>query len=152
MNVYIEEVTKENWREIATLTVASHQQHLVESVSYCLAESFIEQNTISLGLYDDDTAIGYAMVGFHSEEKQSAWFDRFMIAAEHQGKGYAHQYIPLILNYIKMKYQVKSIKLSIIPTNDVAKQLYEKYGFLLTGETDPEGELIMELFVEDSGY
>ncbi|BAC13679.1 GNAT family N-acetyltransferase [Oceanobacillus iheyensis] len=152
MNVYIEEVTKENWREIATLTVASHQQHLVESVSYCLAESFIEQYTISLGLYDDDTPIGYAMVGFHSQEKQSAWFDRFMIAAEHQGKGYAHQYIPLILDYIKMKYQVKSIKLSIIPTNDVAKLLYEKYGFVLTGETDPEGELIMELFVEDSGY
>ncbi|WP_240490474.1 hypothetical protein [Oceanobacillus sp. E9] len=32
MNVHIEEVTKENWREIATLSVGSHQQHLVESV------------------------------------------------------------------------------------------------------------------------
>lgn len=149
MNVHIEVITKENWREIATLTVGSHQQHLVESVSYCLAESFIEKYTISLGLYDDDTPIGYAMVGFHSVEKQSAWFDRFMIASEHQGKGYAHQYIPLILGYIKTTYKVRTIKLSIISTNYVAKQLYEKYGFVLTGETDPEGELIMELTVED---
>ncbi|MCT1905290.1 N-acetyltransferase [Oceanobacillus sojae] len=144
MSIYIEEVNKENWREIAALEVTENQKDFMESVSFCLAESFIEQLTTSLGLYDDNQPVGYAMVGFYFDEKRSIWFDRFMIDRRFQGQGYAKQFIPLIEKYIREHYGVRIIRLSFVPGNDPAEQLYKKHGFVRTGEYDPEGEIIME--------
>lgn len=144
MSIYLQEVSQDNWREIAALEVADNQKNLIESVPFCLAESFIEQRTTSLGLYDNDKPVGYAMVGFYSAESKSIWFDRFMIDCHCQGNGYASQFIPLIEAYIKENYTVRTIRLSFVPGNHQAEQLYEKHGFKRTGEQDPEGEVIME--------
>ncbi|WP_152658241.1 N-acetyltransferase [Oceanobacillus sp. CFH 90083] len=144
MSIYIEEVNKENWREIAALEVAENQKDFMESVSFCLAESFIERLTTSLGLYDNQQPVGYAMVGFYFDKKRSIWFDRFMIDRHFQGQGYANQFIPLIEKYIKEHYDVQIIRLSFVPGNSQAERLYKKHGFIRTEELDPEGEIIME--------
>ncbi|MFD1413559.1 GNAT family N-acetyltransferase [Oceanobacillus jeddahense] len=144
MSTYIKEVNKENWREIAALETAENQKDFMESIPFCLAESFIEALTTSLGLYAGDKPVGYAMVGFYFDEKKSIWFDRFMIDYRFQGKGYANQFIPLIEAYINGHYDVQIIRLSFVPGNDQAEQLYKKHGFVRTGEYDPEGEIIME--------
>lgn len=144
MSIHLQEVNRNNWREIAALEVAENQKDFIESVPFCLAESFIERLTTSFGLYDNDKPIGYAMVGFYFEEKRSIWFDRFMIDNRWQGKGYANQFISLMEVYIIENYDVKIIRLSFVPGNILAEQLYEKHGFVRTGEYDPEGEIIME--------
>ncbi|WP_080874528.1 GNAT family N-acetyltransferase [Oceanobacillus timonensis] len=144
MSIDIKEVNKENWREIAVLEAAENQKAFIESVPFCLAESFIEALTTSLGLYADNKPVGYAMVGFYVAEKKSIWFDRFMIDYRYQGQGYANQFIPLIEAYIHARYDVQVIRLSFVPGNHLAEQLYKKHGFVRTGEYDPEGEIIME--------
>lgn len=144
MTFYIEEVNKENWREIAALETAENQKAFIEPVSFCLAESFIEQLTTSLGLYADGKPVGYAMVGFYFYEKKSIWFDRFLIDYRYQGHGYANQFIPLIEAYIHEHYDVEIIRLSFVPGNSQAERLYKKHGFARTDERDPEGEIIME--------
>ncbi|WP_339184851.1 GNAT family N-acetyltransferase [Oceanobacillus sp. FSL W7-1293] len=144
MYFYIKEVNKENWREIAALETAENQKAFIEPVPFCLAESFIERLTTSLGLYAGGKPVGYAMVGFYSDEKRSIWFDRFMIDYRYQRQGYANQFIPLIEAYIQEHYDVAIIRLSFVPGNSQAEQLYKKHGFTRTGEYDPEGEIIME--------
>ncbi|GIO23228.1 N-acetyltransferase [Oceanobacillus sp. J11TS1] len=147
MSIYIEEVNRENWREIAALKVAENQKDFIESVPFCLAEGLMEQRTTSLGLYDEGKPVGYAMVGFYCEDNRSIWFDRFMIDSHYQGRGYANRFIPLIEKYIKDNYSVDLIRLSFVPGNKQAEHLYEKHAFKRTGEYDPEGEIIMEKHV-----
>jgi len=144
MSLYIKKVNKENWREIAALEAAENQKAFIEPVSFCLAESFIEQLTTSLGLYAEGKPVGYAMVGFYFDEKRSIWFDRFMIDYRYQRQGYANQFIPIIEAYIHEHYDVQMIRLSFVPGNSQAERLYKKHGFARTGEYDPEGEIIME--------
>jgi len=69
---------------------------------------------------------------------------RFMIDYRYQRQGYANQFIPLIEAYIQEHYDVEIIRLSFVPGNSQAEQLYKKHRFTRTGAYDPEGEIIME--------
>lgn len=62
MSLHIREVTKENWRSVAELAVSEQQAPFIESNAYSLAESQYDKKWISVGLYDDETLVGYAML------------------------------------------------------------------------------------------
>lgn len=152
MNLHFSEVTKSNWRAVAALQVAKEQQQFIESNAFSLAETLYEGNGISIGLYDNETLVGYAMYGWHSVENESAWLDRFMIDQKFQGKGYAKQFIRLLIKHIQQTYQVKKIYLSLNTDNKIAMNLYESFGFRLTGDIDDSGPVVgavMELLIED---
>jgi diamine N-acetyltransferase len=88
MNLHICEVTAKNWRSVVALDVAKDQQQFIESNAFSLAESLYEENGTSVGLYDGETLVGYAMYGWYSVKHKSVWLDRFMIDQQYQGKGY----------------------------------------------------------------
>ncbi|MEC2077187.1 GNAT family N-acetyltransferase [Metabacillus fastidiosus] len=153
MSLHIREVTAENWRSIAALSVSEQQKQFIESNAFSLAESQFEENGISVGLYDKETLVGYAMYGWSSSSTQSAWLDRFMIDCQFQGKGYAKQFIPLLIQRIQQQYSCKKIYLSLHPNNKLAQNLYESFGFYLNGEMDDTGPvfgIIMELNIDKS--
>lgn len=152
MSLHIGEVTKENWRSVAALSVSEQQTHFIESNAFSLAECLFEKNAKSLGLYDDKTLVGYAMYGWPNRVKKSAWLDRFMIDYHYQGKGYAKHFLPLLIRYIQQQYDCKTIYLSLHRDNTRALKLYEFFGFRLNGEIDKEGPvvgMIMELNIEE---
>ncbi|WP_068775972.1 GNAT family N-acetyltransferase [Paenibacillus sp. FJAT-26967] len=144
MSLCIREVTSENWRGVAELTVAGHQQTFIESNAYSLAESQFETNWVSIGIYDEDTLIGYAMYGLDLMSRE-VWLDRFMIDYHFQGKGYARKIFPMLLRQIRQEYSCKRIYLSVHKENFPAMKLYESFGFRLTGEEDTGGEAVMVL-------
>ncbi|WP_153731488.1 GNAT family N-acetyltransferase [Sporosarcina obsidiansis] len=153
MSLHIREVTSENWLEIASLSVNNSQKNFIESNSFSLAQSKFEPEWKSVGLYDKDQLIGYAM---HGRDKTSGnvWLDRFMIDQNHQGKGYASRFLALLLTEIQQHYRCEMIYLSIYPDNKKAQRLYEKFGFVLNGKIDDVGEfpcLIMELDLQSGG-
>lgn len=151
MNLHICEVTTSNWRSIAALNVAKDQEPFIESNAFSLAESLYEGNGISVGLYDEETLVGYAMYGWYCEKEESVWLDRFMIDETFQGKGYAKGFLQVLINYLKQKYDCKTIYLSLHPENKVALQLYESFGFHLTDGIDDSGPVvgvIMELHMQ----
>jgi len=150
MSLHIREVTKENWRSVAELAVSEQQAPFIESNAYSLAESQYDKKWISVGLYDDEILVGYAMYGWPSSIKQSAWLDRFMIDHRHQGIGYAKRFLPLLIQRIHQQFSCRKIYLSLHPDNIPAQKLYEKFGFSLNGEVDDSGPVfgvVMELDV-----
>ena len=67
------------------------------------------------------------------------WLDRFMIDQKQQGKGYGKRTLPMLIDYIKKRYQCEKIYLSISPDNKIAQKLYEQFGFNLNGDIDNSG-------------
>jgi len=153
MNLHICEVTANNWRSVAALDVATEQQQFIESNAFSLAESLYEENGTSVGLYDGETLVGYAMYGWYSKKDDSVWLDRFMIDYHFQGNGYAKRFLHLLIQYLQQKFQCKKIYLSLHPENKLAMKLYESFGFHLTGDIDDEGPVVgvvMELLIDES--
>lgn len=138
MGLRICEVTTGNWQEIALLSVADNQENYIESNAFSIAQSKFETQWNSVGLYDGEIAVGYAMYG-QDVESGDVWLDRFMIDENHQGQGYAKRFLQLLINHIQQKYQCKALYLSISPDNKVAQRLYEQFGFRLNGEIDRTG-------------
>lgn len=69
-----------------------------------------------------------------------------MIDRQHQGKGYGTEAVRLALDFIRT-YPCGSAEycwLSYEPENDVARKLYNSFGFRETGEMD-EGEVVAAL-------
>ncbi|WP_182201508.1 GNAT family N-acetyltransferase [Paraliobacillus salinarum] len=146
MSLHICEVTADNWLHVSRLSVSNYQEKFIESNLFSLAQSKFEPQWKSMGLYDEDVLVGYAMYGWDKKNKQ-VWLDRFMIDQKFQGKGYATRFLPLLIQLIKDNYDCKKLYLSVYPENEQAIQLYEKFGFRLNGEKDEDGfvhGLVME--------
>ncbi|MFJ7953517.1 GNAT family N-acetyltransferase [Lysinibacillus sp. NPDC096418] len=151
MNLHFSEVTPANWRAVAALEVAQDQQPFIESNAFSLAESLYEGKGTSIGLYDGETLVGYAMYGWYSEKEESAWLDRFMIDQKFQGKGYAKRFLVLLIEHFQQKFDCKKIYLSLHPENKLAMKIYESFGFRLTGKIDDSGPVVgvvMELLID----
>ncbi len=151
MSLHTSEVTIEDWEDVAYLSVHENQKNFIESNSFSLAQSQFEPEWKSIGLYDGEELVGYAMHG--REENGNVWLDRFMIDQHHQGKGYAGRFLKILLSRMQEKYKCEKIFLSIYPSNEKAQHLYEKFGFKLNGKIDDVGEfpcLIMELDLQRS--
>ncbi|WIG23861.1 GNAT family N-acetyltransferase [Bacillus sp. SW7] len=152
MTLHICEVTEKNWRSVAALNVTKDQQQFIESNAFSLAESLYERNGTSVGLYDGETLVGYAMYGWYCEKRKSVWLDRFMIDQQYQGKGYAKRFLRLLIQFLQNKFECKTIYLSLHPDNNLAMGLYESFGFRLNGDIDDEGPVVggvMELLLDE---
>ncbi|MYL43715.1 GNAT family N-acetyltransferase [Virgibacillus salexigens] len=139
MNLQIREVSKDNWKTIACLSVSQEQEAFIESNSFSILQSIFEEEWYSVGLYVDDKAIGYAMYG---EDKDSGdiWLDRFMVDRHAQGNGYAAKLLPKLLSLIEKQYDYPAhIYLSVTSDNIHAQQFYRKFGFRFNGEQDNNG-------------
>lgn len=148
MSLHFCEVTTENWRAVAALSVSKEQQSFIESNAFSLAECLFEKNATSLALYDGETLIGYAMYGWQNNVNKSVWLDRFMIDYRFQGNGYAKRFIPILLEYFQQLFESRTIYLSLHQHNSRAQRLYEHFGFRLNGEIDADGPvvgMVMEL-------
>ncbi|MGR3777970.1 GNAT family N-acetyltransferase [Bacillus paramycoides] len=151
MNLHICEVTANNWRSVAALSVTKEQQQFIESNAFSLAESLYEENGTSVGLYNEETLVGYALYGWYWKKNESVWLDRFMIDQQFQGKGYAKRFLRLLIQFLQQKFECKKIYLSLHPDNKLAMGLYESFGFRLNGDIDDEGPVVgvvMELLID----
>lgn len=153
MSLQICEVTADNWQTVALLSVENSQESYIEPNALSIAQSRFEPQWKSVGLYDDQTAVGYAMYGLDITNGD-VWLDRFMIDKNHQGKGYAKRFLAKLIKHVQDIYEKETVYLSICPENKVAQQLYEHFGFRLTGEIDDTGVISGLIMVLDSdgGY
>lgn len=139
--LHIRKASGENWRSIAALSVSGKQQSYIESNAYSLAESVFEPNWCSVGLYDGETLVGFAMYGTGPEQKE-VWLDRFMIDSRFQGQGYARRFLPVLIGCIKNQYECDAIYLSVTEDNGRAQKLYGQFGFKKNWEIDDTGLIV----------
>jgi diamine N-acetyltransferase len=120
-------VTADNWKACAGLSLAKNQQDFVPSNLYSIAESQFYPQSRSRAVYANDDLVGYALYGIDHATSQWKVF-RLMIDEQFQGKGYGKAAMKVILEDIRQeKAQVVLVRYNL--ENDVARRLYERFGF-----------------------
>lgn len=147
MDIKIIPVTYKNFDAILNLEVFEYQSNFIETTKQCLEEAKELSLWNPVGIYYDDTIIGFSMYGKFQNEgiDGRVWLDRFLIDKKYQNKGYATPSLIILLQLIKNEYKCSEIYLSIYENNIKAISLYKKLGFNFNDELDINGEKIMVL-------
>jgi len=148
MQTSIHVVSVENVQSVLDLRVAPDQISYIESTAQCLQEAEECSCYVPVALYADDELVGFAMYGFFPDEESSGqagrvWLDRFLIDAQHQGRGFGRIMLSALLDLLNEQFGPSEIYLSLYEDNQGALRLYEKFGFRFNGELDLNGEKVM---------
>ena len=155
----LEKIHGQNVWDILRLKVAENQRHFVSSNDRSIIEAYttITGNgyAFPFGIYDDDIPVGFLMIGFGTDDywddappvaadNYNLW--RLMIDEKYQNRGYGRAAVKLALDFINTLPCGKAeyCWLSYEPKNEVARRLYQSFGFEETGEKDCD-ELIAVL-------
>lgn len=145
MDVQLRPINRANWQTALDLKVHPNQEKYVASNLYSLAQAYGESEWVCRGIYDGDTMVGFIMDGLSEEgdDFDGYWICRFMLAHEHQNKGYGRAAMNALLSDVR-KQGHKTVFISFVPDNLAAKQLYTQVGFVDTGAMD-DGEAVYRL-------
>lgn len=141
--INLKEITTNNYQQFFKMKLKPHQKEMVAPNSYSVAQAHFEKAAWFRGICFNEEPVGFAMLSI-KKEKAEYWIWRFMIADQHQGKGYGKAAIHLLIDYVKTLPKATELYLSYVP--DVAGNagpFYEKLGFKKTGKVDEDGEVEM---------
>lgn len=94
-------------------------------------------NTFPFAIYQDETLVGFMMLAHNLEERDlHLW--RFMLSTEYRGRGYGIQSVELLIQLARNSRKYDHISLYCSPKSEVAFHIYEKVGFLPTGDVNEE--------------
>lgn len=133
MNLFLRDITSQNWEECIALQVHEDQKNFIASNLYSLAQSKFLPDFETLAVCADDMIVGFVMFGIDPDDSQY-WIYRFMIDASHQGKGYGKEMLRQVIERIKAKSDATDIMVAYHPDNQAAARLYEKAGFETVGK------------------
>lgn len=142
--IHLVDIDPSNWR--LDLKVAESQKNYVASSAVMLARAYAyrEQRSRAFVIYDDETPIGMGM--YHDCPELNAYdLSQLFIDERYQGKGYAKAATKLVLDAMKQDGKYSKAVLCYIEGNDVAKRLYDSFGFVAIDRD--EDEIIMELIL-----
>ena len=146
--VELRTITENNFIDAFHLKLAPGQEKYVSHPIRSLAQAYVYRDQCQpFGIYADGKMIGYVMVIYYYDiPEYDIW--HMMIDEEAQGRGYGSSAMDQVLNYIRTKpFGVSDrVALTCNKNNLVARQLYEKKGFLATGiEDEDEIELALSI-------
>jgi len=135
-------VNRDNWREVAMLTVTESQREFVAEPSYYLALCCYGELWQPLAIYSDEQVIGFLMWAVDNDDG-SCWLGGILIDQNHQRRGYGRRAIQTAIAMLSDKHGYKNFALSYSPDN-AAKHLYHKLGFTETDEWEGD-EIVARL-------
>lgn len=142
--VELRRIDESNFRKVVSMKLTQGGQEFVAPNVYSLAQAWVfYEEARPLAIYNDEDVIGFIMLSYDEKERKAGIW-RFMIAEEHQGKGYGKEAMIKAIDMIRNENKFDSIELDYVPGNVVAKHLYENLGFKETGEVE-DGEIIMKM-------
>lgn len=131
MNVTVEPVTENNWRDVRDLTVAPSQRAFVEDPNFYLALCcYTDWNPCAVML--DGVVIGFAM--WAVDDDGSVWLGGIFIDARHQQQGYGRRCVEVLVDQLSERAGAAGLALSYERANSVAAHVYSELGFAETGE------------------
>lgn len=151
--IKLKKINRNNIGEILKLEVFDNQKSFVATNNSSIIEAYIviteNNNVFTFGIYNDDTPIGFLMIGFdvNSDDEgalkiakgnYNIW--RLMIDKKFQGRGFGKKAMNLALEFINTFPcgRAKYCWLSYERDNNIARQLYKSVGFVETDEKDGE--------------
>ena len=140
--IRIVDITPDNWR--LDLKVAESQKAYVANSVVLLARAYAyrNQNSCAFIIYHDETPVGMGLY-YDCPESNSYDFRQIFIDQRFQGCGYGKAAIKLVLDDMKKEGKYGKVAMCYIEGNDVARKLYEQFGFVEIGRDGDE--IIMEM-------
>lgn len=129
-----------------SLPLLTHQRAYLASNAYSIAEASFFPHLVTRAVYAGEQPIGFMMYAKpepHDDQGEFAIW-RFMISADHQGKGYGREALASLLAEIRSHPGVKRIAISYIPENESARLFYASFGFREL-DIDEDGEMVAVL-------
>ena len=140
--IRLETVNPDNWR--LRLKVSDAQKSFVADSATILARAYAyrESRSKEYVIYNDTLPVGMALY-YDCAELNAYDLSQLFIDERYQGNGFGIEATKQILDKMKSDSKYDKVMLCYIDGNEVAKNMYEKLGFKLTGDRD-EDEIIME--------
>jgi diamine N-acetyltransferase len=150
--LFMREVTQENWRAAMQLGVAPEQQHFVAGVEPVVALALAKAYIRPAGLlwvpyvfFADSDMVGFAELAYEPGSLSNYWLFHFFIDRRFQGHGYGKKALQVFLHYIRDQHpNCQTFSLTVHPENHRAQHLYESAGFRPAGK-EIEEELLYQL-------
>jgi diamine N-acetyltransferase len=143
--LHLIEVDESNWR--LGLKVSTTQESYVSDSMKLLARAYAYRNLRSKAYVICNNEIAVGMALYYDSDSLSAYnFSQLFIDERYQGRGYGIKASQMLLELMKLDEKFNKVVLCFIEGNNIAKKLYEKLGFELTGDRD-EDKIIMQKFL-----
>ena len=134
------EVNEENWLDFRRLSVSDTQKGFLDSPVGILARGYIYRYNRArvIGITDDDTVVGVALVKDLDDEPACYDLQQFMIDARFQGKGYGTAALRMLLSELEKERKYDCVEVCVKKNDAAALRVYKKVGFVDTGYIDEE--------------
>ena len=146
--VSLQPVNQDNWRDVASLSVAENQRDFVADPCYYLALCSYGNVWQPLAICLDEQVVGFMMWAIDSADG-SCWLGGILIDKTRQRHGYGRQAVQAAITMLREEHGHRNFALSYQPTNVAAKHLYSKLGFVETDEWE-DGEIVARLSLEEA--
>jgi diamine N-acetyltransferase len=139
--VSLREITADTVRAICGLHVHPDQRGFVADNAVSIAQAHFEPKAWFRAVFADETPVGFAML---SQDTAAAEYFlwRFMIAGEHQGKGYGTRALDLIVEHVRTLPGARELRSTFVPGDRGPRGFYVGYGFVETGEIEGDEHVI----------
>ncbi len=128
MNIKFKPIDKANYNECIELSVKEKQKKFVAPNMLSLIQSIYEPNLYPLGIYKENKMVGFILYDFDYEI--NGWsMSRFMIDKKYQNEGIGALALEKFIDFFENKYGQRPIYTSVEVENQVAINLYERFGF-----------------------
>lgn len=142
-DVTLREVTADTVRAVCRLEVAPEQRGFVAPNAVSIAQAHFEPKAWFRAVYAGEEPVGFVML-FEDSEKPEYYLWRFMVAAEHQGKGFGKHALDLVVDHVRGLPGARELLSSYVRGEAGPGGFYFGYGFEETGEVE-EGEHVIRL-------
>ncbi len=130
--IQLRPITKDNWEEAAGLEPFPEQKEFIAANVYSIAESKFHDDLTTFAIYDDETMVGFAMIGRDPNDGEY-WIMRFMIDRKFQRRGYGRAALALLIDHMRTLPEITGIHIGYETENHGAAALYREFGFVETG-------------------
>ncbi|SER01975.1 GNAT family N-acetyltransferase [Lentzea albida] len=144
------EITDANRDAVVALRVHPSQERFVASVerSFQDARENPEAKPWFRAVCDGDTPVGFVMLCWDLVPGPGLlgpfFLWRLLVDAEHQGRGYGRAILNEVVALLRAAGATELLT-SCVPGEGSPEPFYRGFGFVPTGETDEDGEVILRL-------
>ena len=138
--VKLVEINEANWTDFAKLSVDESQKKYLANNIGIIARGYVYRDCKAkvIGIAEEDTPVGLAMVRGLDEEPACYDLQQFMIDAKYQKKGYGTEALRLILSALEKEHKYDCVEVCVKMDDAAALHVYEKVGFVDTGYIDED--------------
>ena len=143
------EVNEENWLDLRRLSVSEAQKGFLDNPVGILARGYVYRHDRArvIGIEDDDTVIGVALVRDLDDEPACYDLQQFMIDARFQGKGCGTAMVALALEECR-RLGIRRVLMCCDRDNAATAKTIIRNGGVLENEISEDGGIVQRYWID----